>query len=194
MPRPCETDPVKKRLTLVLGGARAGKSSYAQALAERGGRVLFAATAEAGDPEMEERIQAHRRERPAEWDTLEETVDLVSAIRSRLHDYDTVLLDCLTLWTSNLMLRSETPGADCVDIASEVRRLLRLYREGNASWIVVSNEVGLGVVPATKLGRVYADELGRVNQIVAAQADDVYFMAAGLPLKLKTGGRGLNVS
>ena len=185
---------MKKRLTLVLGGVRAGKSSYAQALAERGRRVLFVATAEAGDREMEARIQAHRKERPADWDTLEEPIDLVSAIRSRMHHYDTILLDCLTLWTSNLMLRSETLGAACVDIALEVRRLLGLYREGNASGIVVSNEVGLGVVPATRLGRAYADELGRVNQIVAAEADDVYFMAAGLPLKLKNGGRSGDVS
>lgn len=194
MPRSCETDPVKKRLTLVLGGVRAGKSSYAQALAESGRQVLFVATAEAGDREMEARIQAHRKGRPADWDTLEEPVDLVSAVKSRMRHYDTVLLDCLTLWTSNLMLSTESPGTACIDIASEARTLLGLYREGNASWIVVSNEVGLGVVPATRLGRVYADELGRVNQIIAAKADDVYFMAAGLPLKLKTGGRGLDVS
>ena len=151
MPRPCETDPVKKRLTLVLGGVRAGKSSYAQALAESGRQVLFVATAEAGDREMEARIQTHRKGRPADWDTLEEPIDLVSAIRSRMHRYDTILLDCLTLWTSNLMLRSESTGTACIDIASEARKLLRLYREGNASWIVVSNEVGLGVVPATRL-------------------------------------------
>ncbi|MCY3800131.1 MAG: bifunctional adenosylcobinamide kinase/adenosylcobinamide-phosphate guanylyltransferase [Chloroflexi bacterium] len=185
---------MKKRLTLVLGGVRAGKSSYAQALAESGRQVLFVATAEAGDREMEARIQAHRKGRPADWDTLEEPVDLVSAVKSRMRHYDTVLLDCLTLWTSNLMLSTESPGTACIDIASEARTLLGLYREGNASWIVVSNEVGLGVVPATRLGRVYADELGRVNQIIAAKADDVYFMAAGLPLKLKTGGRGLDVS
>ena len=186
--------PVNKRLTLILGGVRAGKSSCAQAIAERGGRVLFVATAEAGDREMEARIQAHREGRPADWDTLEEAIDLVTAITPRLHCYDTVLLDCLTLWTSNLLLQSQTPRAACTDISSEVRRLLRLYRKGNASWIVVSNEVGLGVIPATRLGRVYADELGRVNQIVAAEADDVYFMAAGLPLKIKTAGRGVDVS
>ena len=184
---------MKKRLTLVLGGVRAGKSSYAQALAERGRRVLFVATAEAGDREMEARIQAHREGRPADWDTLEEPVDLVTAITPRLHCYDTVLLDCLTLWTSNLLLRGETPGAACTDIASETQSLLRLYREGSASWIVVSNEVGQGVVPATKLGRVYADELGRVNQIVAAEADEVYFIIAGIPLKLKTASRGVDV-
>ena len=119
------------------------------------------------------------------WDTLEEPIDLVGALRPLLHRYDTVLLDCLTLWVSNLLLRGRDPGSTRKEILPGTRRLLDLYRNGNASWIVVSNEVGLGVVPATELGRVYADELGRVNQTVAAEADDVYFMAAGLPLSMK---------
>ena len=174
-----------KRLTLVLGGVRAGTSSYAQRLAASGERVLFLATAEAGDREMQDRIEAHRKHRPADWDTLEEPIDLVGALRPLLHRYDTVLLDCLTLWVSNLLLRGPDPGSTRKDILSKTRRLLNMYRSGNASWIVVSNEVGLGVVPATELGRVYADELGRVNQTVAAEADDVYFMAAGLPLSMK---------
>ena len=99
-----------KRLTLVLGGVRAGKSSYAQRLASTGERVLFVATAEAGDKEMEDRIRAHRQSRPAEWDTLEEPIDLVNALAPQLHRYDTVLLDCLTLWVSNLLLRGQGPG------------------------------------------------------------------------------------
>ena len=174
-----------KRLTLVLGGVRAGKSSYAQRLAAGGERVLFLATAEAGDQEMQNRIEAHRESRPAGWDTLEEPIDLVGALRPPLHRYDMVLLDCLTLWVSNLLLRVPDPRSTRKDILSETRRLLDLYRSGNASWIVVSNEVGLGVVPATELGRVYADELGRVNQTVAAEVDEVYFMAAGLPMRMK---------
>ena len=175
-----------KTLTLVLGGVRAGKSNYAQQLASDGGRVLFAATAEAGDPEMATRIESHRRSRPAEWDTLEEPVDLATALPPLLHRYDTVLLDCLTLWVSNLLLAGPDAGSTRGDILSETRTLLDVYRDGGASWIVVSNEVGLGVVPATELGRVYADELGRVNQLVAAEADEVYFMAAGLPLTMKS--------
>ena len=175
---------MSKRLTLVLGGARAGKSTYAQQLAARGERVLFVATAEAGDGEMETRIAGHRESRPAEWDTLEEPLDLVGALSPVADRYDTILLDCLTLWVSNLLLQgSETKPTD---IPAEVRRLLAACEEGSASWIVVSNEVGLGVAPPTELGRRYADELGRVNQIVAAAADDAYFMAAGLPLNLKT--------
>ncbi len=171
---------MSKRLTLILGGVRAGKSSYAQRLAESGKRVLFVATAEAGDAEMEGRILAHQASRPAEWDTLEEPLDLVGVLAPMQHRYDTVLLDCLTLWVSNLLLSSRS-----YDISAEARRLLEVYRQGDASWIVVSNEVGLGVVPPTELGRIFADELGRVNQLVAEEADAVYFMAAGLPMAMK---------
>ena len=176
---------MSKRLTLVLGGVRAGKSRYAQQLAEDGRRVLFVATAEAGDDEMAARIQAHRAERPTDWHTLEEPLNLVTALAPRLPDYDTVLLDCLTLWVSNLLLQECDDEEARPDIQEQTRRLLDLYRTGDASWIVVSNEVGLGVVPATKLGRVYADELGRVNQRFAAAADDVIVMFAGLPVNLR---------
>ena len=176
---------VNKKLTLVLGGVRAGKSSYAQRLAADGKRVLFVATAEALDQDMEERIKAHQETRPEAWHTLEEPTYLPNALTPVLHHYDTVLLDCLTLWVSNLLLRSPDIQSARKEIPSEVEALLGAYRKGNASWIIVSNEVGLGVVPATELGRIYADELGRANQLIAAQADEVYFMAAGLPLTLK---------
>ena len=180
---------MSKHLTLVLGGVRAGKSSYAQRLAAGGKRVLFVATAEAGDEEMKARISAHREGRPASWDTLEEPIDLAGAMRPLLHRYDTVLLDCLTLWVSNLLLRNPDIESSRGEILPEAERLLELYRSGDASWVVVSNEVGLGVMPPTELGRVYADELGRVNRLVAEQADDVYLMAAGLPLRIKPSGR-----
>ncbi len=180
---------MSKRLTLVLGGARAGKSTYAQRLAEDGGRVLFVATAVAGDADMEARIRAHRESRPADWDTMEEPLALTGALAAGADGYDTVLLDCLTLWVSNLLLRGAEDEPVALDIPAEVGRLLETYERGAASWIVVSNEVGLGVVPPTDLGRRYRDELGRANQIVAAAADDVFFLAAGLPLTLK-GGEG----
>ncbi len=150
--------------------------------------MLFAATAEAGDREMAARIRAHRDSRPADWDTLEEPVDLARALRPRLHGYDTILLDCLTLWVSNLLLLEADAESSSRRILERTEELLVLIRGSDCSWIVVSNEVGLGVVPATELGRAYADELGRVNQFVAAEADDVYFMAAGLPMKLKAAG------
>ncbi len=180
---------MRKRLTLVLGGVRAGKSRYAQRLAQVGQRVLVLTTAEAGDKEMAARIEAHRAERPANWDTLEEPLALEMAVAPLLPGYDTVLLDCLTLWVSNLLLQGGESQAR-PDIQAEAQRLLRLYERGEASWIVVSNEVGLGVIPANELARAYADELGRVNQIFAEAADDVILMVAGLPVNLKALGSG----
>ena len=176
---------MSKSLTLILGGVRSGKSSFAQRLAAKGNYVLFLATAEAGDAEMTARIKAHKESRPAEWDTLEEPLELAAALSPVVGDYDVVILECLTLWVSNLMLREpETSGAK-VDIPLRVRELMETYGNGTASWIIVSNEVGLGVIPPTRLGRDFADELGRANQQIAAEADFVYFMAAGLPLQIK---------
>lgn len=179
---------MSRRLTLVLGGIRAGKSRHAQALAQRGDRVLYVATAEADDEEMAARIAAHRQERPAAWSTIEEPVDLVTALAPRLPGFDTVLLDCLTLWVSNLLLQDPDDEATPAHVQTQARRLIELYERSDASWIVVSNEVGLGVIPATRLGRDYADALGRVNQLFAAAADEVIVMFAGLPLNLKARG------
>ena len=153
--------------------------------------MLFVATAEARDQEMAARIQAHRAERPADWTTLEEPIDLMTALAPRLPEFDTVLLDCLTLWVSNLLLQSGGERQARPDIGAEAHRLLQLYGQGDASWIVVSNEVGLGVIPANELGRAFADELGRVNQIFAAAADDVIIMFAGLPVNLKALNAGI---
>ena len=176
---------MSKKLTLILGGVRSGKSRFAQKLASDGKRVLFLATAEAGDADMAARIQSHKESRPSEWDTLEEPLNLVGSLTPVLNDYDVVILECLTLWVSNLMLSRPKAGDTTTDIPSRIHELLELCRNGDASWIVVSNEVGLGVIPPTTLGRNYADELGRVNQLVAEAADAVYFMAAGLPLQIK---------
>ncbi len=174
-----------KQLTLILGGIRSGKSSFAQDLASSGDRVLFLATAEPLDPEMEARIQAHRESRPDHWDTLEEPLDLTAALAPVLGEYDTVVLDCLTLWVSNLLHSTPDIRSNRRDIPSDVEDLLEVYGRGRASWIVVSNEVGLGLVATTELGRVFTDELGRVNRLIAAEADVVYFMTAGLPLRIK---------
>ncbi len=182
---------MSRRLTLVLGGIRAGKSRYAQELAGDGGRVLFVATAEAGDEEMAARIAAHRAERPTSWATLEEPLDLAEALEPRLEDFDTVLLDCLTLWVSNLLLQDPDREGTPAHIQAQARGLIDLYERGDASWIVVSNEVGLGVIPATRLGRDFADALGRVNQQFASAADDAVVMFAGLPVSLKA--RGLEI-
>ena len=175
-------------LILLLGGARSGKSSAAQRLAQGGRRVLFIATAQALDADMTRRIAAHRAQRPAAWDTLEEPFDPAAAAAPLLSRYDTVVLDCLTLWVSNLLLRQEDAAAAEPALLDAAGRLLALIERSPAAWIVVSNEVGLGVVPPSPLGRTYRDALGRVNQLVAARADRVYLLVAGLALELKALG------
>lgn len=173
---------MSSRLTLILGGARAGKSSLAQRIAsECGGRVLFLATAEPLDDDMAARIARHQADRPGSWRTIEEPLNLVDAL-TPFPRCDIVLLDCLTLWVSNLLMRDESTDASLEAVA-----LLEHIAANDAQWIVVSNEVGLGIVPDSVLGRRFADELGRVNQLFAAAADDVAFVAAGLPIWLKGG-------
>ncbi|MBI3743399.1 MAG: bifunctional adenosylcobinamide kinase/adenosylcobinamide-phosphate guanylyltransferase [Chloroflexi bacterium] len=175
-----------KSLTLVLGGARAGKSAFAERLAAQHKRALFVATAEARDEEMRERIARHKAARAKHWETLEEPVRVAAALTKRANAHDAVLLDCLTLWVSNL-LTTEPPSSPEA-IAAETQGLLDAYDRGTASWIVVSNEVGLGVVPPSELGRLYRDALGKVNQRFAARADKVYLLVAGLALDLKALG------
>lgn len=174
-----------RELVFILGGARSGKSDLAERLAKEGEHVLFVATAQAGDADMARRIETHQASRPDEWITLEEPIDLEDALRPITSGYDTVLVDCLTLWVSNLILKHEgDPNAESL-ILDNAKSLLSLYDESDARWIVVSNEVGQGIVPPYELGRVYRDALGRVNQLFAAKADNAYFMVAGLAMDLK---------
>jgi adenosylcobinamide kinase/adenosylcobinamide-phosphate guanylyltransferase len=177
-----------RSLTLILGGARSGKSAYAERLAPRlGGRILYVATAEAGDDEMAERIAAHRAGRPAGWTTLEAPRGVGPAIQGA-NEHDVVLLDCLTLLANNVIVPLPEPISAAEAEAAlrrEVDGLLAAYTAGRAAWLVITNEVGLGLVPPYPLGRVYRDALGRANQQLAAAADHVYFMVAGLPLVLK---------
>lgn len=175
-----------KELILILGGARSGKSALAERLASQRKRVLFVATAEALDADMERRIAAHRSQRPSQWRTLEEPLDPASAIQEAADDYEICLLDCLTLWVSNLLLSMEGSLKAEEDILSAVERLLEVYKRSSATWIVVSNEVGLGIVPPTPLGRLYRDILGRANQTVVARADRVYLTVAGLALDVRS--------
>ncbi|OGV62431.1 MAG: bifunctional adenosylcobinamide kinase/adenosylcobinamide-phosphate guanylyltransferase [Lentisphaerae bacterium RIFOXYB12_FULL_65_16] len=178
-------------LTLILGGARSGKSSYAQNLAlETGGAsVLYVATAEALDSEMRTRIAAHQADRPVGWRTLETPRQVGSRITAVSGNAKVVLVDCMTLLVSNVaVVHGETPDACRAEqeAVAEVDALLDAWRQSKSSlWIVVSNEVGLGLVPPTPLGRVYRDVLGRVNQRLAAVADEVLFLVAGLPMKVK---------
>jgi adenosylcobinamide kinase/adenosylcobinamide-phosphate guanylyltransferase len=190
---------LSRRLVLILGGARSGKSALAERLAARhapDGAVLFVATARAGDGEMRARIAEHRRRRPAGWRTLEAETDLATAIAVAVGDARVVLVDCVTLWASNLLLASVGPDDESAPpdleatALAEVDSLLDAYRDGAATYLVVTNEVGLGLVPPYPLGRAYRDLLGRMNQRLATAADEVYLLVAGLPLELKALGRG----
>jgi adenosylcobinamide kinase/adenosylcobinamide-phosphate guanylyltransferase len=178
-----------ERLILLLGGARSGKSAYAEKWArERGDRVLFVATAQAFDDEMRERIAAHRASRPGGWDTLEAPLNVGAAIEARGDGYDIVIVDCLTLLASNALLQLPEDCAQAQAEAAVLREtdaLLTAYRASSATWLIISNEVGMGIVPPYRLGRLYRDALGRANQRIAQQADEVLLLVAGLPWRLK---------
>ena len=174
------------RIVLILGGARSGKSSYAQQLAaERGGRVLFCATAQALDDEMQQRINAHRQSRPFDWDTLEIADGLADALEGVAGKYDTVIIDCITLLAANCLGETDDPATAEKVVGAEVDTLIELMVRSACSFILVSNEVGSGIVPDNKLARTYRDALGRANQGLARAAHEVILMTAGLPLKLK---------
>lgn len=167
------------RSLLVLGGARSGKSRYAQARAEaEGGELLFIATAQASDAEMAGRIAHHRADRGPRWSTLEVPLALGQAIRDMSRPERTLLIDCLTLWTSNLLLTDS-------DIAGTTDELVAAVAKAPGPLIFVANEVGLGIVPDNALARRFRDEAGWVNQRIADAANEVVFLAAGLPLRLK---------
>lgn len=171
-----------RSVTLVLGGVRSGKSRYAQQLAATATRVLYIATAEARDDEMMAKIQHHQSDRPQSWTTLEEPVELARAIRSAPSGTEFILIDCLTLFAANLLERfGERTTADHIEVNSLCDSLALPI----ASIVLVSNEVGSGVVPAYALGRRFRDLAGEINQRIAAVADNVIFMIAGLPLTLK---------
>ena len=182
-------------ITLLIGGVRAGKSGRSLELADEhsaGGKVLFVATAQSFDDEMRRRIDAHRRERAARsWQTLESPLDVVNDITAcagRSRSYAAIVIDCLTVWVSNVLLTLPDDADAETHIAGEARRLLRVLadlRADGARVILVTNEVGLGIVPATPLGRRYRDALGRVNQLAAEASDETILMVAGLELRLK---------
>ena len=175
-----------KQIILLLGGARSGKSRYAQQLAgELGGKVLFIATGEALDEEMQARIAEHRKNRPKSWRTLEIPADIGRGIEKGIGDAEVVLIDCLTLLVSNLLHgEPDYPEAE-KRMLSEINELIAAMDKLDASFIIVSNEVGMGLVPETKLGRIYRDMLGKSNQLLASHATEVYLMVACLPVQVK---------
>jgi adenosylcobinamide kinase / adenosylcobinamide-phosphate guanylyltransferase len=167
------------RLSLVLGGARSGKSRHAEGLlAKLPAPWVYIATAQAYDEEMRARIGEHQRRRDARWSTIEAPLDLADAIETQATSDAPMLIDCLTLWLSNVMLAGR-------DVAAEQTRLIAALAAGKSAIVAVSNEVGLGIVPDNPLARDFRDAQGRLNQRVAELADHVVFMAAGLPLTLK---------
>ncbi len=178
-----------KHLTFLLGGARSGKSRYAESWGrEHGQRVLFVATAQALDDEMRDKITHHQAQRPVHWTTLEAPLHTGDAIQRALDGHDTVIVDCLTLLAANVLLGLPEDGSQDEanqQVLTEIDDLMRAYHASDATWLIVSNEVGMGVVPPTRLGRLYRDALGSANQRVAQVADEVLLFVAGLPWKLK---------
>lgn len=178
--------------TLILGGARSGKSSYAEKLAlESGKEVVYIATARAGDGEMALRIETHRSSRPTDWTTIEEPLLLGDAIL-RCSEPDTlVLVDCLTLWLTNLIFSvdQDFPEVGAIDLPDifyeQCDALLAALPQAPGDVIMVSNEVGLGIVPYGAVSRCFTDEAGRLNQAVAKVCDRALFIVAGMPLTLK---------
>jgi len=177
-----------KQMTLITGGARSGKSDHAQSLVAATRRsVLFVATAAAGDEEMANRIAAHRLNRPAGWITLEAQTHVGLAITNAAVT-PFVLLDCITLLASNVLLACPEPVDEkqyLMTMETELEELIAAYRAHPGTWIIVTNEVGLGLVPPYPLGRLFRDGLGKVNQELAKIADHVIFMVAGIPMTIK---------
>jgi adenosylcobinamide kinase/adenosylcobinamide-phosphate guanylyltransferase len=178
------------KLIFILGGARSGKSTYAQSLAKHSGKsIVFIATAQAGDDEMSERITRHRADRPPEWMTLEIQQNIAAYLKGHPAQAELYLLDCVTLLATNILFQytegevtDEQKATDA--IKAEVGELLAYIRSQAQDWIIVSNEVGLGLVPPYPLGRIYRDLLGMANQRFAAAADEVYMLIAGIPVPI----------
>lgn len=191
------------RLVLILGGARSGKSSHAERMArELGGRVTYVATAQPLDDEMRQRIAFHRAVRPAAWRTIEEPLDLAGAVRTATKESDVVLIDCLTLWVSNRLCGVPYPDSSAewiaavsqleVGLSGELDSIFETVRSHDGTVILVSNEVGMGLVPPSPLSRAYRDLLGMVNRRIAAEAEKVLLLVAGVPVDVKRLSAELN--
>jgi len=188
---------LSKRCILIIGGAGSGKSHFAQELAPKlGGTVLFVATAVAGDEEMRQRIEEHKRKRSAVWSTLEVTTQVGSQIEHKIGDAQVVIVDCITLLVNNIFSQYSDQSSEQIDapliekrLIAEVGELIEGINRLDASFIIVTNEVGLGLVPANRLGRLYRDLLAKANRMLTQAADEVYLMVAGLPVPIKPAKR-----
>ncbi|MDD5436403.1 MAG: bifunctional adenosylcobinamide kinase/adenosylcobinamide-phosphate guanylyltransferase [Candidatus Omnitrophica bacterium] len=168
-------------ITFVVGGARSGKSSYAVGLASKAKKAAFIATCEALDREMALRIKKHRRDRPGSWTTYEEPRELAALVNSLHAGHDFVLIDCLTLFVSNLILKKRKPG----EIERHINSVIKALKKRKSPSVIVSNEVGLGIVPNTRLGRDFRDVAGSINKVVAERSDRMVFMISGIPWRIK---------
>lgn len=172
----------QKRIVFITGGARSGKSHFAQELAGKfPGPKAYLATAQALDEEMSERIRRHRENRPADWQTLEEPLMVPECVEAHGDYFSVIILDCLTLWISNLMMAGRVESG----ILKETDRLLEICRQAECSLILVANEVGMGIVPDNLQARVFRDLSGLIQQKVARMADEAFFLVSGLPQKIK---------
>ncbi len=170
------------KITFILGAARSGKSRLAVKMAgQEGGRIAFIATCRPRDPEMKKRIQLHKKSRPRNWKTFENPKDITLLLNAIGPKFNLIIIDCLTLLVSGFMLDGLKENA----IKTEINKMLAALKKINAQSIIVSNEVGLGIVPENKLARDFRDIAGRVNQLVAAKSDAAFFVFTGIPLKLK---------
>lgn len=186
---------MNERIVLVTGGARSGKSKFAEELALKRSRVLYVATAIAFDDEMCARIRIHQTRRPSEWGTLEAYKDLDRQLEALKDSFDCILLDCLTVMTTNLIFDDPTFDIDAITegqkdklqsaILKQVEKLCTWLKQNHKTGILVTNEVGMGIVPENRLARYFRDVAGRVNQLAAAEADEAWLVCCGLPLKLK---------
>lgn len=182
-----------RKTIFILGGARSGKSTYAERLAKELGNdsVLYVATAEAKDLEMDARIERHQRERPSTWKTLEASTKICVGIQKTWDGQAVILIDCLTLLVSNIMLAAigedDTPDNELIQgaVLAEMDSLANTIENLDVHAVIVSNEIGLGLVPPYELGRIYRDVLGRANQYAAQYADEVYFLVSGIPMQVK---------
>jgi adenosylcobinamide kinase/adenosylcobinamide-phosphate guanylyltransferase len=169
------------KIILILGGARSGKSAYAVESAKRHKKVAFIATCQPLDKEMSRRIRLHQHNRPSHWSTFEESKDLAPLLSKITGKFDCLIIDCLTLWISNLILAGYTQEK----ILNKINAMMDILREEKAKAIIVSNEVGLGIVPANKLARNFRDIAGQVNKVVAKKGDEVFFTISGIPTMIK---------
>ncbi|MDD5729528.1 MAG: bifunctional adenosylcobinamide kinase/adenosylcobinamide-phosphate guanylyltransferase [Candidatus Omnitrophica bacterium] len=170
------------KITLILGGARSGKSTYAVKLASKYKRVAFVATCQGLDKEMRRRILKHKEARPKNWATFEEPMG-IAVLAGKLGGFECIVIDCLTLLVSNLILAGRKDN----EILEEIGNSLINLRKKKIPAIIVSNEVGLGIVPDNKLARDFRDVAGKVNQLAAKEADQVFFTVSGIPVKIKSG-------